>query len=54
MGLVFFFMRTVTSWLHVGLESGRRGIPAGWYRPRRDEEHVQLHDVTGRCKVREL
>ena len=30
-------MCRVTSWLHLWLESGRREIPAGWYRPKRDE-----------------
>ena len=48
-------MRRVTSWLHVWLESGRRGLnPCRMVPSTGDEVHVQLHDVTGRCKVREL
>ena len=47
-------MRRVTSWLQVWSESGRRVNPCRMVPSTRDEVHVQLHDVTGRYKVREL
>ena len=46
-----FGMRSVASWLHVWLESGRRELnPCRMVPSMRDEVHMQLHDVTGKVE----
>ena len=47
----FFFNARVTSWLHVWCGIRQEGvIPCRMVPSRRDEVHVQLHDVTGKVQ----
>ena len=47
---VFFYAR-VTSWLHVWVGIRQEGvIPCRMVPSKRDEVHVQLHDVTGKVQ----